>query len=84
MVGYVLKSFSLKKNHKLPVLLIAGFWIKHYSYREQPRFKFKYEYLLILENQDLSVPSVICTTKQDIDPKFHFSDNCSLMKVSCY
>lgn len=31
---------------------------------------------------DLFASSIICTTFQDIDPKYSLSDKCSLIKVS--
>uniref|UniRef100_A0A0A9YFB9 Transmembrane protein 231 n=1 Tax=Lygus hesperus TaxID=30085 RepID=A0A0A9YFB9_LYGHE len=57
-----------------------GFWLKSNTYNEQPDIHFIYEYLVILETDDIEAP-VICTTFPSISAATEEYNSCPMIKV---
>jgi len=59
-------------------LSFSGLWLKHETYREQPRVRFKLQYLLYVETSDPISPLVCGTSPRALDATSAF---CPTLKV---
>lgn len=61
--------------------LFVGFWLKSYSFFEQPTVHFTYEYLLIAETEDPSQPIVCAEGAIFDDDMVSDEENCAEIQV---
>lgn len=66
-----------KRNKLLKHLRFSGLWLKYEKYREQPRVRFKLQYLLYAETSDPASPLVCGNFPRTLKT----TDACSTIKV---
>lgn len=59
---------------------VSGFFLRSYSFHEQPKVHFTYEYLLVAETDDPSRP-IICGDAAFFDEDINDEDSCPEFQV---